>query len=347
MKCLTARDALSEHLVYAAADTRPSEDDLARWHETVYVVEEETRETSSASRFLGVVDGRRIMRFPHRILADLVRPWQQSYVQPDAPLAEVQRRLLDDIVCCLPVVDNGGKFHGAVTRSSVLKVLLDQEQQMFRSLRQGIELQEHQHSLIAFEIHDGLIQYITAVHMHLEAAAELAGGIGAEAAEQFSRGMNLLQDALAEARCLIDGLHPPIMEGVGLTTPIESLIQRQRSAGDLEIELVANKDLHGLSQFQETTIFRIVQGSLTNARQHSGSPRIRVELSQRAGRVRIDVRDWGCGFDLPASFDGYGLKGIRHRACALQGYASITSSPDHGTHVAVEFPIASAEPGDE
>jgi signal transduction histidine kinase len=343
MKQLTARDALSEHLVHAAADTHLSESDLAGQREAVYAVEE-ARATPGVPRVLGVVDSRLAMRFPHRILADLVRPWRQSYVTPDTPLDRVQRRLLDEMVCCLPVMDESGKFYGAITRSSVLKVLLGQEQQMIQTLRQGLDLQEQQRSLLAFEIHDGLIQYITAARLHLQTAVELAGGLGAEAAEQFGRGMAALQDAFEEARCLIGGLHPPTVEGVGLIAAVEALVEQQQSLGDVEIEFVAGKGFIGLSRFQETTIFRIVQEALTNARRHSGSPRIRVELSQEAGQIRVDVRDWGCGFDLQASFDGYGLKGIRHRARVLQGDASITSSSGLGTHVAVQFPVTSTEP---
>ena len=70
--------------------------------------------------------------------------------------------------------------------------------------------------------------------------------------------------------------------------------------------------------------------------------RIRVELVQRGGHLCIDVRDWGRGFDLHAPSEGYGLKGIRYRARALQGEADISSSPGNGTQINVRVPSTAA-----
>ena len=260
------------------------------------------------------------------------------HVKSDTPLDEVQRQLLEGVVYCLPVVDDAGKFLGAVTRDSVLRILLDREQQMLQMLKQIIDLQEQQHSLVAFEIHDGLIQYITAAYMHLQAAAAHVQGMIPEAASQFARGMVLLQEGINEARCLIGGLHPPILEGAGLVPAIESLVAQQQTSKSGPIEFVYGEAPLHLSSFQKTSIFRIVQEALTNAVRHSGAKRIRVEISQQVDHVCIDVRDWGRGFDVHAPRKGYGLTGIRHRARALQGEAKITSSPGKGAHIMVRFP---------
>ena len=167
---------------------------------------------------------------------------------------------------CLPVVDDAGAFLGAVTRDSVLRVLLDREQQMFQVLKQGIDLQEQQHSLIAFEIHDGLIQYITAARMHLQSAAEHLEGMTPEAAEQFARGMALLQEGIDEARSLIRGLHPPILEGVGLVPAIESLVEQQQTSSGREIEFVCGEVPLHLSRFQETERLSHRPGSVDQCR---------------------------------------------------------------------------------
>ena len=211
---------------------------------------------------------------------------------------------------------------------------------MRQVLKQGIDLQEQQHSLIAFEIHDGLIQCITAARMHLQSAAEHLEGMAPEAAADFARGMELLQEGIDEARCLIRGLHPPVLEGVGLVPAIESLVEQQQIFTGRAIEFVYDESPLHLARFQEINLFRIVQEALANAVRHSGAKRIRVEISRQADHVRIEVRDWGCGFDIRALREGYGLKGIEHRARALQGEADITSSPGDGTQVAVRIPAS-------
>ena len=345
MKCLTACDAISDRVVHVTAEMRPSPGNGHR--ETVYVVYDEGCEApagrgSLGPGFLGLVDGRQAVLFPHRIFADLVRPWRADHAKPDTPLEDVQQHLLQDMLYCLPVVDDAGAFRGAVTRDSVLRILLDREQQMFQVLKQGIDLQEQQHSLIAFEIHDGLIQSITAARMHLQSAAEGLEGMTPETAVEFARGMALLQEGIDEARCLIRGLHPPILEGVGLLPAIESLVERQRTSQGREIEFVRGEAPLHLSRFQETSSFRIVQEALTNAVRHSGAKRIRIEVSQQADHVCLAVRDWGRGFDVHTPSSGYGLKGILHRARALRGNAEIMSTLADGTQITVRFP-ASAE----
>ena len=108
MKCLTACDALSDRVLRVTADMHPSPGDGHR--ETVYVVFNEGCESAPGPGFLGLVDGRQAMLFPHRIFADLVRPWQADHAKPDTPLEDVQQQLFRGMLHCLPVVDDAGAF---------------------------------------------------------------------------------------------------------------------------------------------------------------------------------------------------------------------------------------------
>jgi signal transduction histidine kinase len=65
------------------------------------------------------------------------------------------------------------------------------------------------------------------------------------------------------------------------------------------------------------------------------------------GRVRLEVRDDGCGFDLRdvgvrirdgRHASGFGLSNIRERAAAVGGSARIDSEPGQGTRVLVDVP---------
>jgi signal transduction histidine kinase len=61
---------------------------------------------------------------------------------------------------------------------------------------------------------------------------------------------------------------------------------------------------------------------------------------QREDRLRIEVRDWGVGFDLNAvPKNHYGLEGIRQRARLLGGKCSIQSKVGKGTRIMVELPV--------
>ncbi len=256
MKCLTAWDARSDRLLNVSAEMHPSSSKCAGNRESIYVVlsdaphEPAYQGPLDGKSFLGLVDGRQAMRFPQRIFADLLRPWQAGYVRPDTPLEEVQTQLMEGMLYSLPIMSEEGSFLGAVSRDSVLHALVGREKQMFQILKQGIDMQEQQRSLIAFEIHDGFVQCITAAHMHLEMAAEgLEQSVAPRTAVQFARGMALLQEGIEEARSLIHGLRPPMLDGSGLMPAIESLIEQHQSSLSGEIGARRREGPHASFQF--------------------------------------------------------------------------------------------------
>ena len=72
--------------------------------------------------------------------------------------------------------------------------------------------------------------------------------------------------------------------------------------------------------------------------------RVRVSLLQRGDHVRIEIRDWGIGFDLKAvPKNHFGLEGIRQRAKLLGGKYSLRSSLGKGTRITVELPVVVRE----
>ena len=73
----------------------------------------------------------------------------------------------------------------------------------------------------------------------------------------------------------------------------------------------------------ENTVFRIVQEGLANACRHSKSDRVRVEIAQDDQRLRLEIRDWGIGFDPNEVGEGcFGLERIQERARLFGGEVS-------------------------
>jgi PAS domain S-box-containing protein len=212
---------------------------------------------------------------------------------------------------------------------------LERERNLLRRL---IEIQERERQLVSYEIHDGLAQYLAGATMHLQ-AWEVALGDHPGMAE-LHKGVRLVQAAADEARRLISGLRPPDLDELGIVEAIESLVADART----EIPSVSFDhhlpDSRRLPPMLETTIFRIVQESLSNARRHASAAHCRVELRQEGDQARILVQDDGCGFN-PAEVaeDHFGLEGIRQRARLFGGDPMIRSRPGAGTTIEVRLPI--------
>ena len=108
----------------------------------------------------------------------------------------------------------------------------------------------------------------------------------------------------------------------------------------MEIEFDHAVDLGRLDGEVEAAVFRIVQEALVNVERHSQSKQCRVGITQSSGLLRLEVQDFGVGFDRQAVGEGhFGLQGIEERTRLIGGTVSITSRPGQGTQVLVEIPV--------
>jgi signal transduction histidine kinase len=199
-----------------------------------------------------------------------------------------------------------------------------------------LSLSESDRQLVAYEIHDGLVQYVTASLMHLDSFVQLLPPEVPRQNLDVSR--SLLRDALAEARRLISGLRPPILDEAGVVAAIDYMVREQ--ADDCQIEFTHDVRSDRFPNLIESALFRVCQEALTNIRKHSAASRATIDLREENGVVRLAISDNGVGFDA-ASVTGqtFGLQGMRERARLLGGQAVIDSAPTMGTRIAVELPI--------
>lgn len=206
-------------------------------------------------------------------------------------------------------------------------------------LRRLLEIQERERQLVSYEIHDGLAQYLAGALMHLQACQHACPPT---AAGEFDASLRLLQSAAEEARRLIGGLRPPALDELGIVAAVESLVDDAR--GEIR-DASFSHSLPGdrLPPQLETSVFRIVQEAISNARKHAHARHLQIDLSRSAGRVRILVTDDGCGFDpTRVPEERFGLEGIRQRSRLLGGEPRITSAPGAGTTIEVTLPAPPA-----
>ncbi len=210
-------------------------------------------------------------------------------------------------------------------------------------LRRLLTIQERERQLVSYEIHDGLAQYLAGAMMQLEACEHGLGGSSKN--RELGEGLRLLRAAADEARRLISGLRPPALDELGIIDAVETLVADARTEV-ARVEFTHQLPARRLPPDVETTIFRIVQESLSNIRQHARAGNASVRLEQHGDNaVRIVVQDDGIGFDsLRIADDRFGIEGIRQRAWLLGGEPLIASSPGSGTTVTVTLPIEPKAP---
>lgn len=282
---------------------------------------------------LSVLAGQGVDRFPPRNDVPLIRR-DGSIVYVDLT---GNRLTYHGRPCAL------GVFHD-VTERRAAQAALERERQ---TLWHMLQASDHERQLIAYEIHDGLTQLLTGAMMQYQAYEHLKTNQAEKAKMAFAMGDEMLRMAHAEARRLISGVRPPVLDEAGVETAIAHLVHDRRNHTGPTIEYKSEVRFKRLPRILENALYRIAQESLANACKHSESDRVRVQLSQDHQEIHLEVQDWGVGFDPERIEEGhFGLEGIRERVRLLGGQFSVTSTPGRGTLVRVQVPFVEPEQED-
>jgi signal transduction histidine kinase len=204
------------------------------------------------------------------------------------------------------------------------------------SLRRVIEGQELERKRLARELHDETGQALTSVLLGLK-AVERADDAPTALAELRELVVATLQDV----RRLAVELRPKALDDFGLGVALERLVETFKEATGIAVEFESQLGEHRLSSEVETTLYRIVQESLTNVAKHAGAQRVSILLVRRPGVVSALVEDDGHGFSAEdEAGGGIGLSGMRERLALLDGRLTIESGAGTGTSLIAEVPLS-------
>src|SRR5262245_51246886 len=200
-----------------------------------------------------------------------------------------------------------------------------------RRLSEALALAERDRQLLGYEIHDGLVQDLTAAAMHLESAGREARFSSAEMQENYAGGLRLLRESIAQARQLIRGLATVELDRQGLAAALERLAQKFRADLGLAATFHSDASKLALPASVQHLLLRIAQEALFNAWKHAQAGGVELQLTSTRGELTLTISDNGVGFD-PQHVPGghFGLESMRARANALGAALAIDSAPGQG-----------------
>lgn len=198
---------------------------------------------------------------------------------------------------------------------------------------------------LAREIHDTLVQSLTAIALHLEAAEEVLDSDGARARQNVARALSMARGSLDEARRSITDLRGGPAAGLSAADGFWLLVHQFEQDTGINVHFDGAQFAHALPRNVAAALHRILQESLANVRKHAAAQSVSVNIGLDGPNVHLIVEDDGIGFDLgyvsanPTS-GKFGLVGMSERAGLLQGTCQIVTSPGSGTRVEVIIPIS-------
>lgn len=190
---------------------------------------------------------------------------------------------------------------------------------------------------LARELHDAVTQTLFAASLIAEVLPDLWEMDETEAHRSTEELRQLTRGALAEMRTLLFELRPAALNQARLSDLLRQLSEAVMGRKCLPIRLDVTGDCE-IPCDVKVEIYRIAQESLNNVVKYARATRVEIKLCLEEGRVNMEIRDNGVGFD-PASVKpaSLGLRIMRERAEAIHARLQVLSQPGSGTTVRLEW----------
>ncbi|MEU4428853.1 histidine kinase, partial [Actinoplanes sp. NPDC024001] len=185
------------------------------------------------------------------------------------------------------------------------------------------------------DLHDGAQQRLVSLAMNLGIARAGLTDLPTPARDAIVNAHEEAKQALAELRGFVRGLHPAVLEDLGLDAALSGLTARSAVPARLTVDLSRRP-----GATIEAVAYFVVSEALTNAARHAGASRIDVTVTQPSPeRIRVRVADDGRG---GARIDaGTGIRGLAQRVGSVDGTLELSSPAGGPTVVVVELPCES------
>jgi len=223
-----------------------------------------------------------------------------------------------------------------------LRVVADERS---RLLARAFEIQDAERQQVARDLHDEIGQSFTSLLVQMKL---LEDSPTLDAAKSQAREMrDLSRHVYDQIRSLARGLHPTVLDDLGLVEAVRRLTEDFEATHDTKVFLqITGMSHERLNRKVETTAYRIVQESLTNCAKYAHAARIDVALVREPNELTVAIADNGQGFEVSRAMQAsqtttFGLASMRERALLLNGSLAVHSRPGQGTTVSLRLPLRS------
>ena len=196
-------------------------------------------------------------------------------------------------------------------------------------------VQEEERQRVARELHDDISQRLSLIDLQF---AEVEAGNP----DKLSAIRQVVQSLDTDVRAISHRLHPAILKDLGLSLALRAMVREFRQREHMPATYSESNVPENLPQAVSTALYRIAQEALRNITKHAGETHVKVSLTGENGNVRVQVRDFGAGFDQDSEdypTKGLGLISMEERARIAGGAFSVKSALGEGTSIVVEIPL--------
>lgn len=206
----------------------------------------------------------------------------------------------------------------------------------------SVELEtERERDRIAMDLHDGIMQDVYAATLRLELAISDMQSEPAQAAIVVEQAIDQLHEVVRDIRSYIFDLRPRQFVG-DLADALVNLGQEFEQNSHISTNVDAQDGL-GLEPSVALALYHVAHESLSNVQRHAKATLVTILLSGQVGRLLLEIRDNGRGFEAEHSVSEQhrGLRNMAARAKSIGAVLTVESTPGLGTKLHVELPLGS------
>jgi signal transduction histidine kinase len=249
----------------------------------------------------------------------------------DTSFGPIEERLLADLAAQAGMVLHRSRLRAELARrADDLAVRADELQDSRRRL---VDAHDAERRRLERDIHDGAQQHLVALVVNLRLAQTLAARSPERSRGVLAEQVTAVDAAIATLVDLARGLYPHTLVEHGVGPALREVSGTTRAPISVTDQVVGR-----LPRDIEAALYFFAVEAIQNAVKHAGASAIAVHLTSDDGRVSLEIRDDGRGFDPTAASTGHGLGNMRDRIDAMQGTFAVESAPGDGATISATVP---------
>lgn len=209
--------------------------------------------------------------------------------------------------------------------------------------RQLLETQENERRTIARELHDEIGQALTGLQITLELARR---EVTPQQQARLNDADTIVSELMQRVSELSLNLRPSVLDNLGVLPALVRHINRYTAQTGIQVDFWHHNIERRFPPAIETVVYRVVQETLTNIARHAETTTVQIQISADDQTLTIEIKDQGCGFDLPTALNSgtsSGVSGMYERVSLVNGKLHIDTAPGKGTLVIAEIPLTTPE----
>ncbi len=204
-------------------------------------------------------------------------------------------------------------------------------------IKSVLDGEEKERTRIAKDLHDGIVQDLTAIKLQLNAGIDDSGIVDKKTVVDA---VESIDKASKEVRNISYQMMPTTLIQLGFIPAIEDLLKRVLTTSNINYDFEQIGILERLPDNIEVSVFRITQELLNNVLKHSDANFVSLLITLKANVVTMIFEDNGKGFDAATVKKGIGFSSLSSRVELLNGDIKYEKAEGAGTMAIVKIPIS-------